>query len=840
MKRQFYTSFLTYTLLLYFFTPVSGVAQIQQNFSVSEIKEQIAALGTAGSVLYVAAHPDDENTRLISYFSNKKHYRTSYLALTRGDGGQNLIGPEIRELLGIIRTQELLAARRVDGGYQYFSRANDFGYSKNPTETLHIWDKQKVLADVVWVMRKTRPDIIINRFNANSAGETHGHHTASAMLSVEAFNLAGDSNAFPEQLKYVDVWQPKRIFFNTSWWFYGSKEKFAEADKSNMTTINIGSYLPILGESNTEISARSRSMHKSQGFGRMGRRGDRLSYIELINGPNVKNNDPMSGINTSLSRIDPSGKLEEAYKQFKSEFNIYQPKKSIDNLLAIIDILNNLEASYWQKIKLNQAHKLLKNISGLYIMAAAEYASYTPGDSIEINIELIARNTDNVNLQSIVYQGNIIYNIKQNLKQNIDWKHSFDLKVPENIEYTSPYWLREPWTIGMYTVKDQQMRGKAENGPALYVDIKVAYDGKAVNYQWPVIFHSPDQVKGEIKQPLAIVPAVTMNIEQPVYVFSNNDSKPVSILLKSWKDDVQGRLEVSLPDGWTVKGVPAAIKLNDKGSEKRILLHLNPPAQAAEGKLKVSFVTDEGRFHKRMDIIDYPHIPNQYVLRNSESKIVKLDLKTAGNLIGYIEGAGDQIPFALKQMGYKVHNLTDAEILGDKLSQYDAIVTGVRAYNTNPRIKVYQPHLLKYVRNGGTLIVQYNKTRSLNIDNIGPYPITLSHERVTEEHAEVRFLQPESPILNYPNKITSKDFEGWVQERGLYFATKWDKHYTPILAAHDKGEPDRKGGMLLARYGKGYYVYTGYSWFRELPAGVSGAYRIFANLVSLGNKEIEQ
>lgn len=813
--------------------PILNYAQFNQTYSQAEIADQIEKLGKAANVLYVAAHPDDENTSLISYFSNKEHYTTNYLSLTRGDGGQNLIGTEIRELLGVIRTQELQAARRIDGGVQYFTRANDFGFSKNADETLEIWDREKVLADVVWTIRKTRPDIIINRFDHNSNGKTHGHHTSSAILSVEAFDLAADPTAFPEQLQYVKPWQAKRMFFNTSWWFYGSIENFRKANKTRTDSLNIGIYLPNLGTSNSEISARSRSMHKCQGFGRAGTRGEDFDYLEFIKGDYSESGNLMDGVNTSLDRLDSSGKLHTVFNKIKESFNVEAPAITIKYLLEFMEEAGKIQDLQWREIKLKQAEELLKNISGLFLMASAEKPAYTPGDSAVVELEVIARNYSGITISGVKHNGRILNPAHVNLDQNIRNKSSFSLKIPADIAYTSPYWLNESWTEGMYSVSDQEMRGIAENNSALSLQVELLFNESKIIYDVPVIYNASDPVKGEIFQPLAILPGITMNIESPVYVYSNMKSKSIIVNLKAWKDDLRGNLTVALPEGWHLQGIPEDIEFKHAGDEKQLSLTLTPPAEASEGFLRLAFNAEGTVYNQRVDVIDYDHIPKQYVLQESTSKIVKIDLEIVGNKIGYIDGAGDQIPFALRQMGYEVISLGDKEILSGNLDDYDAIVTGIRAYNTNERIATYQAHLLDYVKNGGTLVVQYNTSRGLLIDEIGPYPIQLSHERVTEEDAAVRFINPSHPVLNYPNKIIQSDFDNWVQERGLYFATTWDERYSPILSAHDKGEPDRKGGMLITQYGKGYYVYTGYSWFRELPAGVSGAYRIFANLVSL-------
>ena len=357
-------------------------SQAPEKWNSAKIYHEIQKLNFLGSVLYLAAHPDDENTRLITYLANHGKANTAYLSLTRGDGGQNLISPEIRELLGLIRTQELLGARQIDGGKQFFSRANDFGFSKNPDETFRIWEKEKVMEDLIAVIRYWQPDIIINRFDHRSPGKTHGHHTASAMLGVEAFDMAADPKVFPNQLSRLPLWQPKRLFFNTSWWFYGSQKAFDEADKSKLLQFEVGVYYPLLGKSNNEIAAESRSMHKSQGFGSLGVRGSETEYLELLKGDLPENNNLFAGINTTWSRVKGAEKVGALLKKVESNFSMQSPYTVLPDLLLALKELEKLQDSYWKREKLKDIKLIIKQSLGLFQEAVAMESAATPGENI--------------------------------------------------------------------------------------------------------------------------------------------------------------------------------------------------------------------------------------------------------------------------------------------------------------------------------------------------------------------------------------------------------------------------------------------------------------------------
>ncbi|MBP2832032.1 PIG-L family deacetylase [Aquimarina sp. U1-2] len=817
--------------------PLTAKAQKPSKPNASEIYEAIKKLNFLGSVLYVAAHPDDENTRLISYMSNHLKARTAYLSLTRGDGGQNLIGPEIRELLGVIRTQELLAARRTDGGEQMFTRANDFGFSKHPDETLAIWNKEEVLSDVVWAIRKFRPDIIINRFNHRTPGTTHGHHTSSAMLSVEAFDLAGNKNNYSKQLQYVDIWQPKRLFFNTSWWFYGSRENFEKADKSNLLAFDTGVYYPSYGLSNTEIASLSRSQHKSQGFGSTGSRGKQKEYVELIRGELPKNKTNIfEGIDTSWNRIKGGKAIGNILNQVEQDFDFTNPAASLPQLVKAYQGIVQLEDEHWKTIKSEEIKKIIAATAGLYLEAVATEPTATKGVNVSFKIEAINRSATTAILEAVTIAPIGIQKIvEQTLQNNI--KQSFELKgkVPDDFEYTNPYWLVEEGTLGMYTVKEQKRIGKPETDRVIKANFSVNIEGVTIPFSREVIYKTNDPVKGEVYMPFEITPAVAVGIRDKVIIFANTTKKQIPVIVRAGQANIKGDIRLSHPKDWKVSPERIPIQLTQKGEEKTVMFTVIAPDIQSEGFIRPIVTVNGTTYSDEVITMDYDHIPFQTVVLPSKTKVVRLDIKKKGQHIGYIEGAGDVVPESLTQIGYDVTTIDPASISSASLESYDAIVVGIRAYNTVASLKFKQDYLLDYVKNGGNLIVQYNTNRRLKVkDNLGPYPFELSRDRVTDENAKVTFLAPDHPVLNMPNKITEDDFKNWVQERGLYFPNQWSNEYTPILAAKDKNESLKKGALLIAPYGKGFYVYTGLSFFREFPAGVPGAYRLFANMLSLG------
>ena len=813
-----------------------GITLKPKKPSASVIYEDIKKLNFLGSVLYVAAHPDDENTTAISYFANTVKARTAYLSLTRGDGGQNLIGAQLRELLGVIRTQELLAARKTDGGEQRFTRANDFGYSKHPDETLAIWNKDEVLSDVVWAMRTFKPDVIINRFDHRTPGQTHGHHTSSAMLSVEAFDLVNDPSKYADQLQYTEVWQPKRQFFNTSWFFYGSREDFEKADKSNLVKIDIGTYYPSHGLSNTEISALSRSQHKSQGFGNTGSRGTSDTYLELLRGDYPKSGNIFEGIDTSWNRVKGGGPIGDILKKVEEQFDFKNPAASLPDLMKAYSMIVQLEDQHWKSIKIKDIEAIIQACAGLYLEASTNTAQATYGTDVNVRLEGINRSATAIQLKKVtLLPYNTTIAIGEGLENNVRWNGNGTMTIPNDAATTSAYWLNEKGTLGMYNVADRRLIGQPETPINHWAQFDLTIAGQNISIKKPIRYKYNDRVKGEVYQPFEIVPEASVALKDKVLLFSKAEVKTVSVKVTAHRDNVEGTVQLKHDADWIVNPISIPVKIAKKGQEKTVRFEVGARSNATEAYITPEVTLNGKNYSKELVTLDYDHIPLQSLFLPSAAKVVHLDIAKAGQRIGYIQGAGDAIPENLEQIGYTVITLDPATLTADELAPLDAVVIGIRAYNTVDVLPNKQPLLLDYVKKGGTMIVQYNTSgRRSAIPINPPYPLTLSRDRVTDENSEVTILAKDHQLLNYPNKITQADFDGWTQERGLYFPNKWDPAYTPLLAMNDKGETAKKGSLLVASYGHGHYIYTGLSFFRELPAGVAGAYRLFANMLSIG------
>lgn len=820
---------------LLLFTNFMLHAQTQQDYSSTKIYKKIEKLNFLGSVLYVGAHPDDENTSMISYLSNKTNARVGYLSLNRGDGGQNIIGTEMRELLGVIRTQELLEARKIDGGEQFFTRANDFGFSKNPQETFKFWDKDTILSDVVRTFRKFRPDVVINRFNHRTEGDTHGHHTASALFSVEAFDLAGRKDAFPEQLEDFDNWQPNRLYFNDSWFFYGSKEKFHEADHDDFLNLEMGVFLPITGKSNTEISALSRSQHKSQGFGSLGERGSEMSYIEPIKGDVARANEGIfAGIDTTWNRIKGGKEIGKILTGVQKQFDYTNPSKSLPELIKAYKLIQNLEDDYWRELKTAQLKEVIAATAGLYLEVFTDEKFGTPGESLKVTVEAINRSAADVKLTEIKF-GHFTGEKKDiTLATNSKYEKDFEIQIPKNAGYSSPYWLQEPHSQGMYTVKEESLIGLPEAPKQMNASFLLTVEGQELEFTRDIIYKKGDQIKGEIKEPFSIVPKISVRMQEKVLVFPDDTSREIKVDLEAYTGSVSGKIRLKYPEGWSVTPEEVEVDLENKGSKKTVNFTVKAPKNQSEVTVQAEFVTEKDEvFDRELYLIDYEHIPLQTVLMPAKTKMNRLEIKTAGRNIAYIHGAGDEIPQGLREIGYTVEELSEDKITPEKLKEFDAVVLGIRAHNINKEVVSNQEILFDYVKEGGTLITQYSQSRTLLTENLAPFKMNLSADRVTDEESAVSFLAPDHAVMNTPNKITQKDFEGWVQERGLYFPDEWGKEFTPIFGMHDQGEEELQGSLLIAEYGRGHYVYTGLSFFRQLPAGVPGAYRLLANILAL-------
>ncbi len=801
---------------------------VQKN--ASQILQDIQKLNVLGNVLYWAAHPDDENTRLIAYFSNKVLVNTAYLAATRGGGGQNLIGPELTEGLGVIRTQELLAARKIDGGQQFFTRATDFGYSKTADETLKIWDKDQVLSDMVWVVRKFKPDVIITRFPPDKRAG-HGHHSSSAILAEEAFKLAGDKNAYPEQLKYVNIWQPTRLMINSGRWWNKEIEK-----QPNTIKIDVGTYNPSLGISYTEMAAISRSQHKSQGFGATHVRGSQIEYLKPVLGEKAQHN-VFEGIDLTWLRAG-APRLTKEVNEIIQNFNPANPASSVEALLNLRSNIDKVMDDFWRAKKLQEVDDLILQCAGIFIEATANEPIIVPGDSLHIKIELVNRSNASVTVNRIFIKDNYQNKEPFKLEENKKIIHKINFITSKTKPYSGPYWLNNKATVGMYAVENQLLRGTPENKAAYIVAVHLAINGVELNCIIPVEYKWTDRVVGESYRPLNVVPALTSAFENPVLIFDNGKSKTVSIRVKANHSIQNANVKLKLPLGWNSEPAEINIKKLSKGAIKQIEFEVFPKnAESTVHTIIIETKVDDETLSKSMQIIGYEHIPYQVLLPKATAKAVSLQVAVSAKKVGYIMGAGDEVPKALEQLGLNVWIMTEDDVTTENLQTLDAVVLGVRAINTQTYLKNKKDVLLNYVHNGGTLITQYNTIRRIDWHDFAPYKLTFSggsaRSRVAEESAEVYITDKNAAVINYPNVITPQDFEGWVQERGLYFPQEWDNNYQAPLAMQDTGEKMHNGSLLITKYGKGFYVYTGLSFFRELPAGVPGAYRLFANILSL-------
>lgn len=764
------------------------LASLSAQKNSAEIYAQIKKMGVVGSVLYVAAHPDDENNSFLPYLTKERMFRTAYLSLTRGDGGQNLIGKEQGVELGLIRTQELLAARAQDGAEQYFSRAYEFGFSKSSEEALTIWNHEQVLSDAVWVIRKFQPDIIITRF-PRDARAGHGHHSASAIIANEAYIAAADSTKFTEQFKYgVKPWKAKRILWNTF--------NFGSVNTTNNSQLNmeVGGYNATVGKSYGEIGAEARTMHKSQGEGRPRRRGTSFEFFELTGGEPAKT-DIMDGVNTNWDRLQAPA-IQSAINNIVQHYEIEHPENSVPALVNVYKLIATLPNSLWRNYKLTELQSIIKDAAGIYIEASTQQQEVFPGTALQVQIFLNQRSNASSVLEKITVPGkDSIFGKTLVNNQNLSWDYSF--KVSKTQAISQPYWLVQAKTEGMFVVNDQLLIGKAENDPVFTATCNVLIEGQRFSFTIPIQYKYVDPTKGDVFQPIVVVPLRETKYDKEVVLI--NTGKPVRL----------GYQEID-HTGSTVH-------------------------QEVEVKLaSQNLPTASDQLYKRT--IQYDHIPTITYFSPATTKLVELTVKTKGTKVGYIDGAGDKLPEALIELGYQLTVLKESDLELSKLKTFDAIVVGIRAYNMYEFLTEKNEVLNEYIVQGGNLIVQYLKSNQVGIRKVkvGPYAFTVnSGKRVTQENVPVDFVLPTHSVLNFPNRIEKPDFDNWVQERSTYMAENVDPHFEAPLSMNDKGETPSTGSLLIAPYGKGNMVYLSLVLFRQLPAGNPGAYKLLANLISL-------
>jgi LmbE family N-acetylglucosaminyl deacetylase len=782
-----YQSFKKLLFLLLAFL-VLQISNSNAQKSSAEIFSKLKKLDVVGSVLYIAAHPDDENNSFLPFLTNNRLYRTAYLSLTRGDGGQNLLGKEQGIELGLIRTKELLAARQQDGAEQYFSRAYEFGFSKSADEALAIWDHQQVLSDAVWVIRKFQPDIIIARFPPD-ARAGHGHHAASAIIAKEAFIAAADPNQFPEQFKYgVTVWQAKRILWNTF--------NFGGANTTNdqQLKIEVGGYNSLIGKNYGEIGAEARSMHKSQGEGRPRRRGSITEYFDWVAGDKATK-DIMDGVNTNWTRLN-APEIHDAVTAIVQNYKVENPEKSVKDLVQLYKLVNNLPSSVWKNYKLDEIKSLVQACAGLFMEATSTQQQVFPGKNLPLQFSMNQRTNVQVNLGLVQLPGrDSIFNKTLGVNQNLFWDHNYSIPLTQSI--SQPYWLVSPKTEGMFVVNDQQLIGQPENDPAFICKLNVTIENQLFEFQIPVQYKYVDLTKGEVYQPIAVVPGQEIKYEKELHLLNGEKAIAVNYQI-----------------------------INHLGQNESKSFSTNDPAVILPTPASAVF----------QKTIQYDHISTITYFPTATTNFVKVQVNTKGKKIGYIDGAGDKIPEALVELGFSVTYLKPSDFVLEKLKSYDAIIVGIRAYNLYEYLTTDNEELNKYIEQGGNVIVQYIKSNQVGLQKIkvGPYPfIVNSGRRVTQENVPVTFALPQHVVLNTPNKITATDFENWVQERSTYQGENIDTHFEMPLLMSDKGEVPSNGSLLIAPYGKGNFVYLSLTLFRQLPAGNPGAFKLLANLIAL-------
>jgi LmbE family N-acetylglucosaminyl deacetylase len=823
--------------------------------SAGELRAALRKLEVVGSVLYVGAHPDDDNTSLLACLSRQRRLRTAYVSLTRGDGGQNILGPETGELLGVIRTEELLASRSVDGAEQYFTRALDFGFSKNPEETLALWGHERALGDLVWVIRRFEPDVIVTRFGTDGSGG-HGHHTASAILAGEAFRAAADPTRFPDQLRRVPVWQAKRLLWNT----FNPRLADRAASLPPLLTLDAGGYDPLLGVSYPEIGGRARSLNRSQGAGTPEGRAPRIEYFEAVDGVPAAH-DLMDGVVLDWSRFKGGARVQALLNDAERRFDPDHPDRVLPLLARAHAALAGLDPNPMVEAKRRDLERVMRSCAGLWLEAIAETWAVSPRDSLSLTFTVIDRAAAPATLERIDVPGGIARYVaeaalapgaarstspREPLSDQTPLAGPVNaapriltsgkpvvararVLIPADLGLTHPSWLNRPGDS--LSTPDPARLGDAEDPPARMARFTVRLGGEPVNFDVPVSYRWTDRVYGDRYRALEILPAVTCRFDQAVYLFPDSGPRDVRIAAQSTRLTMDGVARLRLPPGWRAEPPERPVHL-EPGTEQQVSFCVFPSGGPEASTLAAEVVVDGRSYTRRLIRIDYPHIPIQTLLPPAEARAVRADLKHAGDAIGYVMGSGDAGPDALRQMGYRVTLLGDDDLESADLSRFSTIVTGVRAYNTRPRLRVLQPRLLEYVQNGGRLVVQYTTPERALDDRLGPWPFKISGDRVTVESAEMRTPHPAHPLLTTPNAIGPRDWEGWVQERGLYYANPWDPRYDTVVSANDPGETPKDGGLLYTRYGRGTFVFTALAFFRQLPAGVPGAWRLFANLVS--------
>ena len=814
------------------------------------LSQALKRLDVVGSVLHTGAHPDDENSALLAWLARGQGVRTAYLSATRGEGGVNLAGSELFEALGVIRTEELYGARRLDHAQQFFTPNYEFGFSKSADDTFTKWPHDLVLGDYVRVIRYFRPEVIISRFTGTSR-DGHGHHQVSGIVTQEAFKAAADPNRFPE---YGKPWQAKKLYLN------------GIGNEQMGIVLNVGEYDSDLGRSYSEIASEGRSLHRSQAQGSAQERGPRQTRLQLVQkAVNAGDEAPLfagvlyklpdlaqvdSGLSSNLTD------LQQRITAIRQKVNLLRPAEIAQDLAATLKLLQQARAKtsndYVQFLlqqKEDDFQEALRLAAGLVVDVFASDDTVVPGEEFDLTVSVTnggPYNFSGLGGNTGLPQGWTIApgatTGSLSAGQRMDQK--FKVKAANAADFTQPYWLRQARKGDRFVWPNGPAGTLPMDEVLLPTRVEVDYQGTPIVMKRPAEFRRIDRMFGEQRTAVKVVPSLSVGVSPDIAIVAlkGNRQKEFTVNVEN-QNPAAGNGEVSLilPAGWSASPASRPLSFTQQGEKASLQFTVSVPATAGDFLVRAVVKAGNQEFRRGYAAIAYPHIETRYVYSPAESKVEVLDVATTISSVGYVEGTGDTVPDALRQLGINVTMLSPKDIAAADLSKFPAIVLGVRAYAVRDDLRAYNKRLMDYVSNGGTLITQYNRANEVGNIQIAPYPITMANvnqnntERVTHEDAPVKILDQGNPILNVPNKITEKDFDGWVDERGTFFLRSWDPRYVPLLESKDPGEPARDGGLVVGKYGKGTYVYAGYSFFRQLPAGVKGAYRLFANLVSVEN-----
>jgi LmbE family N-acetylglucosaminyl deacetylase len=874
-------------LLLVILVLTATAAQPPEDRGAMGLAQALNRLDVVASVLHTGAHPDDENSALLSWLSRGQGARTAYLSITRGDGGQNLLGTELFEDLGVIRTEELLAARRLDGAQQFFTPEYEFGFSKTADEGLEKWGHDKVLGDFVRVIRQFRPEIIVSRFTGTPA-DGHGHHQIAGIITQEAFKAAADPKLYPE---YGKPWQAKKLYLNGGGrggqgqgQGQGQAQGRGQAPGQGQAqgqaqgrgqaqgqaaaqpqppgiTINVGEFDLALGRSYSEIAAEGRSLHRSQSQGAAQNKGPSTTSLQLVQ-KSVDVADTAALFDgviykiKDLSQLDASitadvTDLQTRIASIRQKVNLLHPAEIVPDLTASLQLLQrirgkstNEQVQFLLKQKEADFQEATRLAAGLVLDVIAADETVIPGQTFNLTVSVINGGPLTLPVPKIATDlpagwTATAQRTTGSLQPGQKLDQVFSVTVPANADFTQPYWLKQPRQGDRFVWPQGSAANMPFDPPLLETHAEIEYNGGAISMEQPAQFRHTDGMLGEQRSLLKVVPALSVRVSPDIAVIPlvGNHKKEFNVTVEN-QNTTAAETEVRLviPAGWSVEPATRTLRFTRQGELATAQFMVTAPATAGNFKVQAIAKTGNQEFKTGYTPIAYPHIETRYVYSAAESKAEIFDVKALVTSVGYVEGAGDKIPEALQQLGVKVTKLSSDDLANGDLSRFPAIVLGVRAYGVREDLVTYNKRILDYVSNGGTLIVQYNRAGETQRNPFGPYPFTINDNgRVTNEQAPVKVLNPALQLFNVPNRISSSDFEGWVQERGNYFLSSWDPRYTPILESADPNEQPQQGGMVMAKVGKGTYVYTGYGFFRQLPDGVPGAYRLFANLISIEN-----